>query len=348
MVAASSASRTRPVELLHPAPERVPVEERRSARRRRDERTEGWRADDASDELVQHEREKAREEREVRLPRPGRIDVHEPRHAERQEAAERVAVAQPERQHRLVARRRQARDARPVRERVVEHPEPRGGVVQLHVAGERRLARRDDRRGVRGVCRGPGACRPRLESPAQACISDSESGDREGDHERHGELGRRIGHGREAHEDHRGREAGGRQQGQRKGTSRQCLECETASERHGQEHDREDDPGDDERRHQLLRADRRAGSAEGRSSCLRASDDAATSGAPDARRSSVAVDMRGFQSADPTGGAPGDRAVLRPMASCRRDRRAATVGAHGRGGVAVASPRPNQPEGAHT
>ena len=61
--------------------------------------------------------------------------------------------AEPEREHRLVGRRREARDVRSVLEHVVERPEPGGRVVELHVAGERGLAGRDGRRGVDGVSR---------------------------------------------------------------------------------------------------------------------------------------------------------------------------------------------------
>ena len=88
VVAASSASSDRRVELLHPAPERVPVEERRGGCRRRDERPQPTRAYDSAYELVENECEERAEEREVRLPGPGGIEVDESREAEREEAAD--------------------------------------------------------------------------------------------------------------------------------------------------------------------------------------------------------------------------------------------------------------------
>ena len=74
-------------------------------------------------------------------------------------APDRVADAEVDVERRLVGRRREPAQVAAVLHQPVGHRQPRGGVVELDVAGERRVTREHDRGredGVHGACSGDG------------------------------------------------------------------------------------------------------------------------------------------------------------------------------------------------
>ena len=138
-------------ELLDRAPERVAVEERRLDGDEDDDRAGPVPADEPGEERLEAEGEHRGLEGEVRLECPQLVDAREPGpDSEGEHRADRVAgLADVGGQRAPVGRRRQV-DRATVLEDVIADREPGGGVVELDVAGERRLAGEHDRCGVHG------------------------------------------------------------------------------------------------------------------------------------------------------------------------------------------------------
>ena len=183
-------------ELLDSAPERIGHEQSRLSSEKGDECPERSGGDQGRTNGVDRESEHGAGERERRLEQPrdvlsGQLAAE----AERHERPEWIAGPEVVGEHLLVRRGGQPGE----RAAVIHHPigerQPRRGVVERDVAGERRLPGEDDRGGVDSEDRDRDSDRPRVERPASC--AKPEADDRERDRERCRELGGRSSHGDE-------------------------------------------------------------------------------------------------------------------------------------------------------
>ena len=245
-------------DLLDPAPKAVTEEERGLARDGRREGAQRAGAQDRRDERVEGRREQRRQVRHVGLKEPGRVLPGERvADSERKKRADRIPAGEVEGEGRLIRGPREAAEVAPVLHDPVGDREPGRSVVELDVAGERRLPRQDHGGGVEREHPGRGGGGPAVDrSTAPPRKRQGEAEGRERDDERHRELGRRVGESREVGRDHDERQARRRDDRARQPDARDDLEQQTAPEGDERQDEREQDPAG-EHRHRLSSRERR-------------------------------------------------------------------------------------------
>jgi len=211
------------------------------------------------DERVEAEREHRRKEGQVRLEDPRGIGADQPRaHTERQQCSGRIALSEVDRQRRLVGRRVEPVQLAAVLEHPIREGEKGRSVVELDVAGKRRLAGRKDRRSD-GDERDEGAARGVRVDPAESAEAEPEAKHGESDEHRHRELRGPTRRRCEARNDRHHHEPDRHKERPRNAAPGGSLEDERTPEGDGSEGEREPDPGEKQRHGLLFSEPRRYG-----------------------------------------------------------------------------------------
>jgi hypothetical protein len=196
-------------------------------------------------ELPQRQRREAGEQRQVGLEDPGELASGQlGADTERDEGADRVPAGEVEVERRLIARGRQIGKAAAVLHQPIGDREPGGGVVELYVPGEGRLARKHDRGGEDGKNRKGDEGRPGV-GPQIAALDrgENEAGESEHRGEGRGPARRRRGGRRSQADDCQARHAQRRQQGTGHAAAREGLGQQAEAEADSQQQGRKGDPG---------------------------------------------------------------------------------------------------------
>ena len=172
--------------LLDPSPQRVTEQQRRLRAEESDGSAQRARPDERCDERVEGERQHRGDERQVGLEHPRDVDARQlPCNAERQEDPDRVAVAEVERERRLVGGGSETVEAAAVVHHPIREGEPRRGVVELDVAGKGCFTRERDGSRERGKHGDRARERPRVDRTIAPRARQRNAGDRAcGDHGR--------------------------------------------------------------------------------------------------------------------------------------------------------------------
>ena len=235
-------------DFLDSAPEGVSVEQCRLGGDEGHERPKRPQLEDGAGQRIENERQNGSGEHDRRLEEPRRVfpgqNVPE---AEGQERPDRVAGAEVVAKYLRVRRLSEPGDIAAVLHGAVGESKPRGRVVERDVAGERRLSRKDDRRGIDREHADHAGQGPAVQPPPAPRVREPVPGD--GEHE---DEGRREPGGRAAH----GGECGGHDDDREPDRQQQCarqtevgrpLDEQAAADRDHAQHEREDDPADEDR-----------------------------------------------------------------------------------------------------